>query len=116
MDTQRRTVHWYFVLATAILVYVVACDSFWSIRGVLYECGTEVGIPDADGVAIRVGKPNLEFKTDKNGRFLIQTASPTGAQVAVRFSKAGYVTTSQFFDGEPKNADNVQLCMQRAAP
>jgi hypothetical protein len=116
MDAHRGAAQWCFVLATAIAAYVAACDDFWTMKGVLYECGTEVGIPDADGVAIREGRPNREFKTDKNGRFVIQTASPTGAQVTVKFSKAGYLTTSQFFDGEPKNADNMQFCMERVTP
>jgi hypothetical protein len=102
-----------------VVIFVVACDRFWTMRGVLYECGTKVSIPDADGVAIRVGRPTLPpvtFKTDKLGRFLIQTASPGGAQVTVTFSKSGYVTMSQFFDGQPSNADNVELCMQPAVP
>lgn len=89
------------------------CDDFFGMEGHLYQCGTKVPIAGANGIADPGGRVRKEFTTDSHGYFsfvLVPVGPPS--TVIVRFVKEGFVPFSQRFDGEPANADEIELCME----
>ena len=95
----------------------ISCDTFFEMRGTVYECGTKTGIPQASGKAVRNDRPNSPaevFVTDSAGRYWFGFNAPSDISATVSFEKTGYVSITQQFNGTPNHPVSFDFCMNRA--